>query len=326
MNIIPSKQMMQAVKFVVGLFPSKFRKNMRSRLWLFNLYSKSLQKSGLFYGFPSPQKLQKLYVKTIKKQNADIANKLKHYSVQRRVNGLVMLTGKSKFDKNSIEALLDNPSICKVFVSGQTKTVDLMLDELNLTSDKPVYDLRQIEKEELSVPLFIIAGGDFIHSQALALMHTYLTNPDESKVLYCDVDHFDKSQVRYRAELYPDWNPDLQLATGYVNTGVMLCGAEIIEHFCQFADQTISSSVMAIWLVDIYLKNNSVPIVHIPFSLVHKSLKNPVNWESELLSLDYPKFISNNRKNSEVAQVKWDTSTTPMVSLVIPTKNAKELV
>ncbi len=62
------KHVMGAVKFLVGLFPKKTREKMRQQIWLHNLYSKSLQKSGLFYGFPSPQKLQKLYVKNIAKQ------------------------------------------------------------------------------------------------------------------------------------------------------------------------------------------------------------------------------------------------------------------
>ncbi|WP_460312409.1 glycosyltransferase family 2 protein [Aliiglaciecola aliphaticivorans] len=299
---------------------------MRKNIWLFNLYSNNLQKSGLFYGFPSPQKLQKLYVKTIKKQNTEIAKRLKKYSDYAQVNCLLLLTGQFNYDKASIEALMISPSIRKVYVSGSSKAVEQCLNGVNLPSDKDICDLRQKVDEEAAVPLFIISGGDFLHSQAIPLMQSYLADLSENKILYCDVDHFDSSKDRHSAELYPDWNPDLQLATGYVNTGVMLVGENIIDNFCQFVNENTSSSLLAIWLVDVYLKSSSVPILHIPFSLVHKSLKNSSNWERELLSLNYSKFTSNNRENSGVAQVKWDTPGEPLVSLIVPTKNAKELV
>ncbi|WP_252729063.1 glycosyltransferase family 2 protein [Aliiglaciecola lipolytica] len=299
---------------------------MRKNIWLFNLYSKSLQKSGLFYGFPSPQKLQKLYVKTIKKQNAEIAKKLENCDHNIQVNCLVVLTGKYKSDKSTIEALLNFTGIRRVYVTGRQKSVGQVADELNLSSGNSIFDLTQLVDNERSIPLFILSGGDLVHSQAITLMHSYLADPQENKIVYCDVDYYDKSNVRHSAEFYPDWNPDLQLATGYIKTGVMISGVDVVNRFCHFANKNTSTSLLAIWLADNYLRNFSIPIVHIPFSLVHKSVKNQDNWEKQLSSLNYPKFTSNNSDSSEVAQVKWDISDGPLVSLIIPTKNAKELV
>jgi len=62
------KYVVGAVKLLIGLFPKKAREKMLQQVWLHNLYGKILQKSGGGYGFPSPQKFQKIYVKNIAKQ------------------------------------------------------------------------------------------------------------------------------------------------------------------------------------------------------------------------------------------------------------------
>ena len=67
---------MRVVKLLIGLFPKKVRIRMRQQLWLHNLYSKSLQQSGLFYGFPPPHKLQKLYIDKIAEQQRYIASQV----------------------------------------------------------------------------------------------------------------------------------------------------------------------------------------------------------------------------------------------------------
>ena len=89
----PMKHLMRVVKFLIGLFPKEARIRMRQHLWLLNLYSKSLQKSGLFYGFPPPHKLQKLYVKNIAEQHRLIANQVELATDQRNINCLIILTG-----------------------------------------------------------------------------------------------------------------------------------------------------------------------------------------------------------------------------------------
>ncbi len=63
---------MLAIKAGVGLVPKPVRNFAKKNPALTSLYSRSLQKSGLFYGFPSKKKLQALYNQSLAKQASDM--------------------------------------------------------------------------------------------------------------------------------------------------------------------------------------------------------------------------------------------------------------
>ena len=113
------KHVMGTVKFLIGLFPKKSREKMRQQIWLHNLYSKSLQKSGLFYGFPSPQKLQKLYVKNIAKQEKLIKSKVGSRKNKKKINCLIVLTGQRDADVQTIQNILLLVATGKIFLAGE---------------------------------------------------------------------------------------------------------------------------------------------------------------------------------------------------------------
>ena len=317
---------MHVVKFFIGLFPAEIRKGMRKNIWLFNLYSQSLQKSGLFYGFPSPQKLQKLYIKIVKEQTSEIAKTVKSFSDDIEVNGLLVLTGKYKYDRDAIEFMLKLRSVNNIYVTGSEKLVKHHLKELSDLSINNVFNLNALTGNELSKPLLVLSGGDVAHPQAVTFMLSHVGQPVKNCILYCDMDYLDEANNPHLAEFYPGWNPDLQLATGYVKTGVILIGEKVIGNFCEFSQEYDSNAILSIWLVNAFLENLQIPITHVPFSLVHRSLKTQYLWEKELRHLNRKEYISYKQGEGDVASIKWDASITPLVSLIIPTKNAKQLV
>ena len=64
---------MMLVRALVNMLPVSSRKKLRSNPFLYVLYTTSLHKSGLFYGFPSQKKLFALYKDCLKKQQEDLA-------------------------------------------------------------------------------------------------------------------------------------------------------------------------------------------------------------------------------------------------------------
>ncbi|MFT7412354.1 MAG: GT2 family glycosyltransferase [Paraglaciecola sp.] len=324
------KHIMGAVKFLIGLFPKKSRENMRQQLWLHNLYSKSLQKSGLFYGFPPPHKLQKLYVNNIAQQHRQIARhiarQVKLSTHQRKINCLIVLTGQRDADTQTIQNVLSLVGEGKLFVTGKDALVRQYCEKAPLNNEYDVYDIKQHSEELYSDALLVLRGGDLLHPQALAMFSSKIPNVTDESVIYCDVDSLDKSRIRHLGEFYPDWNPDLQLSTGYVKTGIVIGGNQTIRSLLCFAQQHNQTSMIALWMSEIYLSKSSVEVNHIEYCLVHQTLAPVMQWTDELMKLSHHPINISRGESKQNAKISWKHASTPLVSLIIPTKNAKSLV
>lgn len=317
---------MRGVKFLVGLFPKETRKKMRQQLWLHNLYSKSLQKSGLFYGFPPPHKLQKLYIKNISVQQRLIAYQVEQASNKRQINCLVLLTGRQDADVQTIKSVLSLVGEGQLFLSGEAKLLRECCEKALLTNEHDICDIKQQSEELFSSGLLVLRGGDFLHPQALSVFSSLMANVAEESVTYCDVDSLDKSGKRHMAEFYPDWNPDLQLSTGYVKTGIVIDGHETIKNLLSFAKQHNQSSMMSLWMSELYLAKNNVKIKHIAYCLLHQTLLPSYCWSEEVMKLSHHQLSISRGGSKDIAKINWKHPSSPLVSLIIPTKNAKLLV
>ena len=69
------KLAMLTVKGAVGLVPKAVRNKLKSNHKLTEFYSRSLQRSGLFYGFPSEKKRMALYKNYLEHQNRLLSNR-----------------------------------------------------------------------------------------------------------------------------------------------------------------------------------------------------------------------------------------------------------
>lgn len=317
---------MHVIKSGVGLFPDETRKKMRQNLWLFSLYSRSLQKSGLFYGFPSPEKLQKLYIKTIARQSKEIGAICAKDVADDQVNCLIALSGQLENDLHSINKAMENTGVHGIYLCGEDTLVGRLLNQLRDSSDKFLGASKELLGESVSLPLIILRGGDVLHPSAVNVFTYYLKKDNAASVFYCDIDTISVSGKRHQAEFFPAWNPDLQLTTGYVRTGVFLQGAGAIERFAHFVNENQGLSSIARWLADSYLQEPNVVVKHIPLCLLHQTNNKPMHWHKELAKLNRGEFTVTKGGESSVAKLDWHKNSQPLVTLVIPTKNAKELV
>jgi GT2 family glycosyltransferase len=319
-----SKSMMRVIKTLVGMMPKGTRVKMREHIWLHNLYSKSLRNSGLFYGFPSAKKLQKLYLKNIVQQQVQIAEQVCKADEYIDIDCLVVLTGQKNVDFKTIQNAYRQLGNGKLFLLGKMSLIkDYTADPL---LDFEVFNFNQYFVQDSSGHLMVIRAGDTVHFNALLLLAQLSLLTKNESVTYCDIDHLDHNDNRHLAEFYPDWNPDLQLSTGYVKTGILIKGNKSIKYFSEFSKVHYQTNIIALWMLSIYLTNKNIEIKHTPFCLVHQFMHKTQSWAEQLKILGQSQISVSLGANKQCVKVFWKHTTKPLVSLIIPTKNAKELV
>jgi GT2 family glycosyltransferase len=321
--------MMWLIKFFIGLFPDNVKVLMRKNLWMRNLYSKNLRESGLFYAFPSPEKQQKSYLRNIKQQFKIISDLIKGSYINRpvKLNIFVVLSGKIKFDVEYVNRIREIQEVNIVFLAGKSKDIKAVYSVIDSKHSIKNIEVEDTDSMENTLPLLMLRVGDYLHCDAIKVFVNALQKRHlNQRILYCDKDSIDAQLVRHTGQFMPDWNPDLQLSCAYINTGVVISGRKSLLEFWRFVQQNLSQSIIPLWFAHIYLHKMSFDIEHIPLTLVHQSLEYDLNWVQELKRLEMPSFTVQKSINKEVAKLQWNAENQPLVSLIIPTKNAKVLV
>ncbi|MGS2719923.1 glycosyltransferase family 2 protein [Paraglaciecola aestuariivivens] len=324
MNKPIAKHLMLAVKSLVGLLPKQTRVKMRQHLWLHNLYSKSLKKSGLFYGFPSPRKLQQLYVKNMAWQQQKMAILTQASAQPANIQCLVILSGHLSMDQATLRHLCERFPTGEIYILGQERAVEPISVNPEFSGRVTLFSTEACKQIHSS--LLVLRSGDYLHDKAIEMFALASASENHPSVAYCDIDRLNEQGERYLAEFYPDWNPDLQLSTGYIKTAVLLKGEQLILNFCEFAQSHFHPSVVALWLAKLYVQQNAIAIEHFPFCLVHQKHQYDYLWPQQLAAIALPNIQVVPSKMPSVAKVSWHQTDQPLVSLIIPTKNAKSLV
>ncbi|GAB5380421.1 MAG: hypothetical protein Alis3KO_25610 [Aliiglaciecola sp.] len=316
---------MQVVKFVVDLFPDSTKTLMRKHRWLHNLYSKGLQKSGFFYGFPTPQKLQKLYEKTIERQSTEIISLVNDFSNESRINVGLFLVGTDDIDVAGIEHLLTFDEVNKVILFGDFTNLTLSSD-LKKSTRIEFYSGNSRFGYDDSRPCLLLKSVDRLQKEGIKVFLKYwLMNNSSDVIIYSDRDFIDQNGRRSNAECLPSWNPDLHLSSGYLHTGLMFSGSGLYQHFFDVLNR-VTVDVIPIWIAQLYLDQIDVNYVHIPLSLLHQNKSAPRKWYRALEQLDNNSFGIKPDPSSGIAKLLWQVQMPPLVTLIIPTKNAKHLV
>jgi glycosyltransferase involved in cell wall biosynthesis len=319
--------LMLLIKFFIGLFPLKVKVLMRKNLWAHNLYSKSLRRSGLFYGFPNPEKLQNLYVKNMLKQSKIISLMCSETAGTFKLNVGFVLSGDIKADLIGVRQIQAIHAVKKIFIGGTVKHVQVFFAAINDDKSTPIINEFTSENFDDSSPLLLLRAGDQLHTKGVEVfLKTLKNNDSKSIILYCDCDTLDSNIGHHNGEFKPDWNPDLQLASSYIRTGVLISQGPILLELWQFVQQHSSQQLISLWLAHIYLKECAVDVVHIPLTLVHQSIKYDKGWPNALSKLSDGSFELLKSDSSKLASLQWHKQKQPMVSLIIPTKNEKELL
>jgi O-antigen biosynthesis protein len=316
------KGFMLTVKFVVGLFPKTFRLWLKRSPYLTSLYSRSLQKSGLFYGFPSRKKLEALYYRNRQHQE-NILVKISAVNCE-PFNVIVIvadeLENKLKATIGSLNQLV-NTKVNLVILceeGHQSRLTSMVtLDNGFQNQTTVISDLQQLTIESG----FLINSGDQLHPLCAHSIKLFKDSGNET--FYVDTDMLEKNE-RTTPRFLPDWNQALQFTTGYIRTGCWFSNVDILKPM----QLTVSHQTIAQIFSQLSL-TRSAKVAHLPLVLVHQTDCN--DWSLKLYSESLRKLLPPDvdvvlNKSIDTVTVKWPITSTPLVSIIIPTKNAKTLV
>jgi GT2 family glycosyltransferase len=312
------KYVMMAVKVGVGLIPKPVRNYLKKNPALTSFYSRSLQQSGLFYGFPSKKKLQALYSHVVKTQSQEITTMLNSRKVVTlKFDVVIFVTGKGSLDDTLASLTPQLAFIHQLYIFAPNGAIPLP-DDFGCHLES-IVNLEAISRGPTELPLFMLNQGDCIHPQAFAV----LARQTFKGLLYTDSDEMSRDGERENARLLPDWNPDYQLTTGYIETSLLV--------HPQVVSTTNLSGVgsIAAFVGQLCAPGLNLDIKHLPLSLIHY----PDNKKRKNENLhELAKVIENLGGRAIVDEkmlvnrIQWPVAKEPLVSLIIPTKNGKQLV
>ncbi|TAP37873.1 glycosyltransferase family 2 protein [Alteromonas sp. KUL49] len=315
------KYLMLVIKGVIGLLPIGIKRQLKKNGKLTEFYSRSLQRSGLFYGFPSKKKRMVLYTQYLERQYDELGA-LTIVNTDRLDLDLIIL-GNSNLEK-TILSITEKADISEVHVIGQISDSQCGQYDRVINCYSNLQDAFKSVSANRAV--IMINSGDKLHEKASIVLSNALSQND---IVYCDTDLVDVNGSLVEPEFYPDWNPDLHFSSGYINTGVALSGGTVTrikKDDIANGVKTISQMTARLW-IQRYV--NSVG--HEPYTLVHKPKKRTDLSAFELKCLateisrsTRAKVITNN--DDSINKLIWPSDDSPLVSLIIPTKDAKNLV
>lgn len=326
------KYAMLTVKGAIGLLPTSFRNRLKKNTALTAFYSRSLHKSGLFYGLPSKKKALAMYKQYLKWQEIHIAQVVRAASLStHKENNLisVVILGEKKLDYTlaSLNNIGHTNQVIIVSDSGTNTIINGMYNgDLCVTSTLSDAFLKVRNDEHV----LLINSGEQLHKAALTLFQRKLNSSD---VVYCDTDNKDHKGQLHSPRFYPDWNADLHFTTAYVNTAVALNfkWLKSCSSICEADNvRSIAQLVLLLWLKEDALRDSPLKIEHLPLTLVHSAhgvehQKRALPLVAESLRTHCVIEVTTN-ETLGLNILMWPATQSPLVSLIIPTKDAWQLV
>ncbi len=301
---------MLTVKGAIGLIPKAVRNKLKSNHKLTEFYSRSLQRSGLFYGFPSEKKRMALYSEYLKHQTSCFKELALHIDTEIEVT--IIIIGRRHLSSTLStlrEINVKDESIRMVSADISNGPIQSYMTIADAIGDLPT-----------STCVLFLNSGDTVSKNSLQV---FLKSNSTADVSYCDTDKFDTKKRRVSPHFLPDWNPELQLSTGYVFTG-LLCKAKVLKF------QEIKAATVAGLATELWVRQPGLSIHHIPFTLVHRGREHAIvdNGLTDIRNILESKTAAVPAYNAElkVNAIQWPYEAEPLVSLIIPTKNGKSLV
>jgi GT2 family glycosyltransferase len=319
------KYLIVIIKLFVACFPLRVKKWFRQSPYLTSLYSRNLQKSGLSYGFPSRKKLNALYQSNIKHQDFVLKDS---QSVKSKKHSFLVMV-----NKGNIEAL--TPTLESIFQHCQIEQVWVVCCPEDLSKCQSLFEGYSNTGVQLSVAVsaselntlsgrgFLLFAGVLIHEKLPAIIDNI--DSDSFDIVYCDTDKI-ANQKRVQPLFFPDWNPDLHLATGYVRTALWMKDIGQLKNVNYPSSQEFIASALAF----LWSRNGSaLNVFHSHLVLVHQTLEATFSYKKYaqyLLDILGGEIKVEHHSDDQKLSLAWPTTSQPLVSLVIPTKNGKELV
>lgn len=318
------------LKKLVEYTPKSIRTILKTNPRLTAFYTQELHKAGVLQCIPTKKVQAKLYLRNISRQQRLI----ERYS-QSPIEAPVLVVCVTVFNKEHLSKTLQSIQVLtgefrKVVVYCPTNLVTKIKKSvtkmgflavnysfvINLEAD--------LDEGTLASPCFIIHAGDQLNKDSIKVLVNNIEQ--DAQYAYVDCDFMDEDSQRYSPEFFPDWNPDLQLSTGYIQTGFWCFKLHKVTSL-NLVDK--DHSVISQWLSTQYLRGVIHNVQHIPLVIVHKTKEGSGIYkqiDNEFLSqLQHVADFQVSREE-QVISLNWKLNTLPKISLVIPTKNAKSLV
>ena len=306
----------QTLKGLVSLLPLRLKESLKTNSWLLNFYAQTLRKSGLFYGFPTPKQYNKAYQKVFKHQQK-IINQLP--DSKRQAFDLVILVPLGKI--NSIDTTLKhlNKTIHVHIVSRKDDVEKVKKIVDGKYQNKVTFYGSPLAVVDTQNSIFMVYAGQRLHEDLDKVLYQYAENND---CLYVDKDWLTKGR-HHTPVLLPDWNVDLQLTTAYIRTGVWFKNQTMLP--CIISNH---SQCIAEMMASIYVNEQKISIGHLPYSLIHETESRKFNYGNYANTLsDWIGEKAQIEVDTNIGMLTWNWQhSSPLVSIIIPTYNAKNLV
>lgn len=185
----------------------------------------------------------------------------------------------------------------------------------------------------------LLDHDDELHEHALSYVaHTILTNP-QVEFVYTDEDKINECGERFDPHFKPDWNPDLLYSQNYIShLGVYK--SSIVKKIGGFRVGFEGSQDYDL-LLRYSREIDDANIVHIPRVLYHwRAIEGSTALDAGQKDYTTQKGIDAlqeyfdqqqigaqvvKSKNANTYRVKWSPADNPLVSLIIPTYNGKDI-
>jgi hypothetical protein len=154
---------MVLLKSLIGLFPKSFRGWLKKSPILHEFYARSLQRSGLFYGFPSPQKLQALYSNLIKSQTFEIDALVKGRDLTQKVDIFLVINDDMHSALGTITQLLNNDCVENIYLVGDEPSCTKILAKTIAAEGVSRVSLLDRDLNSQKNQVLLIRAGDTIH-------------------------------------------------------------------------------------------------------------------------------------------------------------------
>lgn len=181
---------------------------------------------------------------------------------------------------------------------------------------------------------------DLLPPEALYCVAKVITEQPSAAIIYSDEDKIDERGNRYNPYFKPDWNPDLFLSQNMINH-LGTYRAELVRQVGGFRSEFVGAQDydLALRIIE-QIKPDQ--IIHIPRVLYHWRSHSDSTAQSGS-NKNYALIAGEKALNDHFARMKIDAeaklldigmyravyklpSNSPLVSLIIPTRNAYELV
>ena len=172
---------------------------------------------------------------------------------------------------------------------------------------------------------FFLRNGDILRDDSLSIISTYISKDLSIDIIYSDED-FIIDNIRNYPYFKPDWSPETFYTNNYLNNLTIFKNKKILDVIllCEINEFIYNYEL----IMKLYLSGSN--IIHLPIILVHtlykKLYQDIVNYNKRVVISSFKNEIIVETIDSKYNFIRFKKLETPLVSIIIPTKNQYLLI